>query len=383
MGVNVVGPLRSESGVGEASRAVVAGLDAAGVTLLPVHPPDVPPSRQGVLFDTVEPSQAGFSTNVLCLTSVETAPFAERVGPAFFAGRRTIGLWYWEVGSWPEVQRGGLAHVDEVWAPSGHIARALVPHTRDVPVKRVRVPVRRPLPPPRSRASLGLPTDGTVFLVAFGYFSSVARKNPLGTIEAFCRAFPQPDSGAHLVVKCIDEEHHPVEHAEVEAACARHPDVHLLPGYVDRDEMDALLAACDAVVSLHRAEGFGFLPAEAMAMGKAVVVSAYSGTLDFTTEANSLLVGGTEVPIGEAGAPYPADGLWFEPDLDQAAEHLQRLHAAPRLGTLLGAQAAQDLHAGWSVAAAGATLAAALPRDHDRGALRARVHAARLRRRRA
>lgn len=382
-GVNVVGPLQAESGVGEAARAVVAALDAARIPVMPVLPPEGSVSRQGVRFPAVTVADAAFPITVLCLTAAETPGFASAVGPAFFRGRHTIGLWWWEVSHFPEALHPAFSHVDEVWAGSAHIAAALFDPAlaAGVPVTPVRVPVRRPRRKRIGRTDLGLP-GGFVFLTVFGYYSSVARKNPLGAIESFTRAFA-PGEGASLVVKCIDEDAHPGEHATVLAAAAQHPDVHVRPGYMSRGEMDALVAHSDAIVSLHRAEGFGFTPAEAMAQGKPVIATAYSGNMDYMTEGNALLIPGRLVPIGPDGGPYPADGEWAEPDIDAAAAAMRRLVTEPGLARRLGTRAAHDIATGYSADAAGGIMRDALvPYADEHRWARARVRAAMLRLRR-
>ena len=45
-----------------------------------------------------------------------------------------------------------------------------------------------------------------------------------------------------------------------------------------------MMAACDCYVSLHRSEGLGLTMAEAMAVGKPVVATAWSGNLDFMSD---------------------------------------------------------------------------------------------------
>ncbi len=378
-GVNVVGRLRDESGVGEAARAVVAALDAARIPVLPAEPPGPSPSRQHVPFETVELAHAVFPVTVLCMTALETPGFAQVAGPGLFRGRHTIGLWWWEVETFPEVMHGGFDWVDEVWAGSDHIAAAIGPPgaARGVPTTRVRIPVRRAPATARTRAELGLP-EGFVFLTVFGYYSSVARKNPLGAIDAFTRAFA-PAEGPSLVVKCIDHEAHPAEHAALLAMADRHPDVHVLAGYSDRDEMDALVQRCNAVVSLHRAEGFGFTPAEAMAQGVPVIATRYSGNLEYMTNDNALLIDGPLVPVGPDGGPYPASARWADPDLDAAAAAMRSLVAHPEMAQRLGAQARMDLARTHGAAGCGETMRAALAphTDHHRWA-KARLAAARL-----
>ena len=376
--VNVVGYLRSESGVGQAARAVVAGLDAAGAVVLPIHPRDVPPSRQGAPYATVSPERAAFGVNLLCLTALETPRFAASMPASFFAGRHTIGLWWWEVESFPELMHEAFDHVDEVWAASEHIARALRPAAGGTPITPVRVPVVPPARTPLAREQLGLP-GGYLFMTTFGYYSSVVRKNPMGVIDAFARAFA-PGEGPSLVVKCIDHEAHPEEHARLESLADAHPDVHLMPGYVDEGEMGALLRHADTIVSLHRAEGFGFVPAQAMAIGKPVIATRYSGNLDYMTDDNAFLFDAEMRPIGPEGAPYPPEGTWAEPDVEQAAGLMRRVVDDPAEARRRGAQAERDMAARYTPEAAGATMTARLAALGIRQplALRARIAAARL-----
>src|SRR5205823_482995 len=78
-------------------------------------------------------------------------------------------------------------------------------------------------------------------------------------------------------------------------------------------------------MSLHRSEGFGLTPAEAMALGKPVIATRYGGTLDFMNDENSYLVDHTWTKVGRAAHPYPADAIWAEPDLDHAARLMREV----------------------------------------------------------
>lgn len=365
-GVNVVGPLRDESGVGEAARAVVAALDTARVPVLAIEPPGDSPSRRDVPFRVLPLDAAGFPITILCLTAYETPGFAAVSGPDFFAGRHTIGLWWWEVEAFPPAMRAGFDWVDEVWAGSTHIVRAVEPEAAacGVPTTPVRVPVRRAQPTRLRRGELGLP-EGFVFLTVFGYYSSFARKNPLGAIEAFTRAFA-PGEGPSLVIKCIDHLAHLEEHAALLEAAAVHPDVHVHAGYADRDVIDALVQRSDAVVSLHRAEGFGFTPAEAMAQGRPVIATRYSGNLDYMTDENSLLIDARLVEVGEHGGPYPPTARWADPDLDAAASAMRRLAGDRGLAERLGARARQDLAGRYGLEAGARSMRSALEPLADR-----------------
>jgi glycosyltransferase involved in cell wall biosynthesis len=59
-----------------------------------------------------------------------------------------------------------------------------------------------------------------------------------------------------------------------------------------------------------------------MRAAKPVVVTGYSGNMDFTTPENSFLVSYRLGPIEQDG-PYPKGYLWADPDLEQAAEQMR------------------------------------------------------------
>lgn len=65
---------------------------------------------------------------------------------------------------------------------------------------------------------------------------------------------------------------------------------------MDRKELDALIAGSDAVMLLHRSEGFGLPLAEAMGHGVPVVATNWSGNTDFMDFGNSCPVSYCLVP---------------------------------------------------------------------------------------
>ncbi len=101
----------------------------------------------------------------------------EAFGPALFANRYSIGMWFWELSYFPPAQHQAFHLVDEVWVASDFTREAIAAQNH----KQVRV-VPIPLEPPtvevRSRRELGLP-DGLLFSFSFDFFSVVERKNLL------------------------------------------------------------------------------------------------------------------------------------------------------------------------------------------------------------
>src|SRR3954452_23194862 len=102
--------------------------------------------------------------------------------------------------------------VDEVWVGSRFVADALAA-VSPVPVVAIPMPVATPRPARVRPAQLGLP-DGFAFGFVFDYGSVVERKNPLGLVEAFSRAFPMRAGGdERLVAQTLGAAPHPHEQA--------------------------------------------------------------------------------------------------------------------------------------------------------------------------
>ena len=102
------------------------------------------------------------------------------------------------------------------------------------------------------------------------------------------------------------------------------------------EQVKALIAGADALISLHRAEGFGLSPAEALALGCPVVATGFSGVMDFLDAENAVLVPWRPVAVEDPQRIYRGQS-WAEPDLDAAAEGLRRLRDDPAFGRKLAA----------------------------------------------
>jgi hypothetical protein len=352
LGVNLAGYFGTTVGLGEAARQLDGALRAAGVSV----------ARLGLAHRSGQGSPerdepAEHPVTVVC-ASPEGMAGARAELPAAFADRRVVGVWWWEVMAFPSRWLRAFDDVDEVWVGSRFVADALAA-VSPVPVVRIPMPVAVGAPARLDRASLGLP-DGFLFGFVFDYESVVARKNPLGLIEAFRRAFAPGE--ARLVLKTVRGERHPEDHAAVVAAADAHPDVHVVDRDLPAGEKDALIAALDCYVSLHRSEGFGLTLAEAALLGTPVIATDYGGPRDFLTQFNSFLVDHRTVPIGPGRDPYPADGEWAEPDLDHAAALMRAVRDAPAQARLRADRLRADVEREHAPAAAGAAMAQRLQR---------------------
>ena len=198
--------------------------------------------------------------------------------------------------------------------------RAWLPPDAGIVVRIVPIPVAvaPPTPSTLGRADFGLPDAAVIVLVSFSLASSNVRKNPLGAMQAFRAAFGDR-ADRILLLKIGNPGHFPAEFAGPERGGGRLFRISASkPAPCRAADSHALTACADIVLSLHRSEGFGLVPAEAMLLGRPVVATGWSGNMDFMDADSAALVGYRLVPARDPRGVFEAPGaVWAEPDLDR------------------------------------------------------------------
>jgi glycosyltransferase involved in cell wall biosynthesis len=376
-GINVTGYLRTESGVGDVARRYVRALRHLN---LPIALNDVS-ALSGNRAD--DESLGSFESacphdmNLVCIDVQQQYALLERMGGRWFDGAYNIGVWLWELPEFPERWRDRFAYYDEIWAPSTFIAQVLGPIS---PVPVVTMPLV--LTPEvrgcrqRGRDRLAAAPDERIFLFTFDVNSTLARKHPFAAVDAFKQAFA-PTDAARLVLKCVNAKSDLCGMRDLRAAAAGH-NVQILDGYWPAADVRDLVEASDAYVSLHRAEGLGLTIADAMAAGKPVVATDWSGSRDFLNARNGFPIGYELVRNQRKAGPYPAGATWAEPSVRDAAAALRRIFDRPDEAQERGQAARQDIDAGFSEQAVARAIADRLDAIRDRrfeGLYRARMRA--------
>ncbi len=348
--INIAGYFRAELGIGAAARSLVAALAAAEIPFNTISFEDTA-NRQNHPFGDRRSEAGQADINIICVNADQIAAFAEKTGPELRHGRYTIGVWFWEVEDFPPLFHGAFNYVDEIWVASEFMRETFL-KVSPKPVFKFKLPVLQPeIDPSLSRADFDLP-NRFLFLFSFDFLSVLERKNPVGLIEAFKRAF-QPDEDPVLLIKTINGDKRVLEMEKLRYAIRGRPDIILRDGYLSVVQNDTLTTLIDCYVSLHRSEGFGLTIAEAMALGKPAIATAYSGNLEFMIEENSFLCPCQRAQVGSGREPYPASSHWSEPDVEQAAQLLRHVYTHQEEATKRGLRGAEDIRALHSPAVAG------------------------------
>lgn len=337
-GLNIAGYFKAELGVGEVARLVTAAAHVEGLPVATVLN-DRTLSRQEDAFEAEVPD-IPYPVTLVCANADEFPRAVDMLPAGMREPCYRVGFWFWETEKLPEIYGRSAPLLDEIWVASDYVADA-VRATVTKPVRICPVPVRQFAPAPLSRAELGLP-EGFLFLFMFDFLSNVHRKNPIGLVKAFCRAFA-PNEGPTLMLKSINGPLARGSQEALRAAIGNRTDIIALDGYMAGATRDALMNTCDCYVSLHRSEGFGLTLAEAMTLGKPTIATAYSGNLAFMTAENSFLVPAPRAPIPAGCLPYPEGDWWAEPDLDAAASLMRLVYDNPGLAQDRAARGRADV----------------------------------------
>ncbi|MBA2432387.1 MAG: glycosyltransferase [Chthoniobacterales bacterium] len=339
LGVNLLAHFCYPSGLQQGALATGAALQHAGVT---VACRDVPAGTRTELLPRGEFLE--LERFPISLLSMAPVPFTEsayaRAGLYRRPGVYRIAYWLWELDAIPAEWPSFSGLIDEIWAPSRFIGDTMRRHF-SVPVTEMPLPLLMEEPETVRRSEIGVAEDAFVFLFMFDMCSELDRKNPLGLIRAFRQAF-SADEKVALLLKLVRAELDPAGRARLEEAAAG-ANVVIVNELASRARTLGFVELCDCYISLHRSEGYGFTMAEAMALGKPVIGTGYSGNVDFMNESNSFLVDYTLVEVETEGPNYQCGGRWAAPSEEHAAALMRSVWKDRATAAARAAQAHRDV----------------------------------------
>lgn len=341
-GFNLIGYVFAELGVGEAARAMARAAHAAAIPYSLYDVGYQSENRQSDLRAAANAVRKVFPVDILYVNADQTQNTLQHmVQKGHPRADYRIGFWHWEQPRLPEVYWNSFEGLNEIWVPSAFVHEA-ISAVSPIPVFKVPHSVDFSIEPQWSRKSFGIPSHKFAVLVMYDFQSYRYRKNPEAAIAAFKHAALGRNDMA-LVIKTINASKYLDDYATLKAEVAELDCVILIDEVYSREQIYGLEACCDCMLSLHRAEGFGFGPAEMMFLGKPVIATGWSGNMEFMTHENSFPVNYELKPLDRPLGTYAAGLEWAEPDVEHAAACLRKLVEDQSLAREIGGRAQQTI----------------------------------------
>jgi glycosyltransferase involved in cell wall biosynthesis len=353
--ITLIGHPFGSTGRAQHIRAVWRALRTAGIAASIVDIVPTPAMDDPGLVAEFGPHLTETLSGGIRVFHLNGAEIGSRVLPLLHAAHGAFPASYnivfpaWELPRYPAEWGHRLDRFDEVWTATRFADDAIRPAV-NVPVWHIPNACEPHVATPLRRAHFAIPERRFAVLFYFDFWSYAPRKNPAAVVETFARTLAaRPGAELQLVLKLGHSSHDVVTAEELRADIARFGDrVTLIDATLSDNEAKNLVRCCDCFLSLHRSEGFGRGPAEAMFFGKPVIATGWSGNMEYMQPDNSFPVRYTLVPVGLGEYPFGDGQVWAEPDVAHAAELLIGLIDDPPHAQAIGARARAHMLANFS-----------------------------------
>ena len=346
-GVNIYGYMQSEKGLGTAVRSDIYSLKSVKIPFALNNSGDSGSANVNAEFNSFS-SENPYLFNLIHINPNTTIRlendsniyFHEYIAKYtnYLSGHYNIGYWVWELDTIPEYWVALSKYVDEISTPS-YFSMQAISKSLNIPVARIPHSIaitENSFNKVIKKIDLKISDDIFLFLFIFDAGSFIERKNPFALIEAFKKAF-KPDEKVMLFIKSSRSNFNRTKFDEMLNAIKGY-NITVSDLVLTRDEIYSLIYVCDSYVSLHRSEGFGLTMAEAMALGKPVIATGYSGNMDFMNIDNSYPVDYRLVELDRDYGPYQKGNYWAEPDINHAAELMREVFEKREESASVGAK---------------------------------------------
>ena len=337
--VGVIGYLKAETGVGNAGRMVASSFCKSQVNTqgynVTLH---VKARQTETKVDEILANKIDSRVEIYNVNADQLALVRKDLAGKTNENAYKINMPFWELSKFPDVWIDNYHGIDEVWAPSRFV-QAAVQTAMTLPVIWMPPAVTLDQFTPRDRSYFKLPEHTFLFHFNFDFSSFATRKNATAGIEAYRLAFrglrsrslrDRPhNTPTALAIKTRGYDPEGKNLQQLIDFTADDPDIYILNEEMTYDDAMALMNCCDCYLSLHRSEGFGYTPAEAMLMEKPVIATDYSGTRDFIDTTTGFPVSYRLISVKENEYPFWESQQWADPNLDHAAWLMRKIVSDP------------------------------------------------------
>lgn len=322
-GINLIGFIKGEIGLGQSCRLLAGAINSSGEEFTVYNYEQVSSMRfNDDTWDFKITNTTPYNINIIHLNPPDLALAHVTLDKKMWDYKYNIGFWLWELEEFPEEWVKCFSFVDEIWTPSEFVSNSIRKKTT-IPVRTVPYYISAPVEQKYDRKYFGLPEDKFLFLCMYDSNSTIQRKNPVGAIEAFKKAFSSDNNDIGLVIKINNPQTTELE--KINDILKGYKNIYMIPKIMSKNEVNSLIKSCDVFVSLHRAEGFGLPLAEAMLLGTPTIATNWSANTEFMNQETSCLVDYSMVTLERDYVMYKKGNRWADPDINQAAMYMRKL----------------------------------------------------------
>lgn len=334
LGINVVGYIDGEFGLGEALRLNLKAMESVG---LPSAKIDYLKLKKG----TINEDSFKYNINLIQLSLNDISDFFAGFKTTFFLNTYNILFLVWESEYVPEEIQKTLHLFHEIWTPSTYCQNVFRLHFLG-PIMTIPHPVEVELNPLVKKDFLQIfDSNKYSFLFVFNFGSSIKRKNTLFLIQSFIEAFPA-ETDVELIIKCSNSKNNPKDYALVLNEIGNRSNIKIVDVDLEKNNLNHFINQCDCYISLHHSEGFGLTLAEAMCLGKPTIATNYSGNLEFMNAHNSFLVDYVINSIEKPDVNFCDKTIWADPQLEDSVRNMRLVYNDRKLANEKAQQAKKD-----------------------------------------
>lgn len=320
-GVNIVGSFRSSMSYGEIARSIANALIEIGVKVSATDfDTGYPPTKED--WEIRDDGDYPYDTTLVVLPPEELSNFVIESGISAFEGRYMIGYWTWDYPVPSKIMETASQMVHEIWTPSLFSARS-IRSVSDRVVSRMGLPLSVYSAPSADSSEFE-------FLYSIDYALGVDRQNPMGMIEAFKLAFPEPGS-QRLVIEAGHCDLYPSDHAMISEVVHGREDIVIIENrhMGIGDFLSGRDPSSCCFVSPHRSDGTGIAIAKSMMLGIPTIVTGNSFSSEFQSKQDCFRVGFLNDEFDPGGAIFIKSGYWAAPKASDLIEAMRLVRKFP------------------------------------------------------
>jgi glycosyltransferase involved in cell wall biosynthesis len=326
IGVNVIGYINGEFGLGEAVRLLIKAMQSVNIPVALINFDVITNHRhEDKTFENFS-KDAPYPINLVLLGPGEASmPLTYFENTELFKNKYNIYYLNWESEYFPQEYLDNISFFDEIWVPAKY-CQNVIANVCQIPVSIIHYPIEIEIQDVVDEIAENFYSKTSFnFLFIFDYNSTLERKNPLNLIKAFKKAFNKQDNTVSLTIKTSRANRFAKEKSKLLDEIDGYENIKIVEKIFEKETLHNIIKGCDSYVSLHRSEGFGLTLAEAMFFSKPVIATGYSGNLEFMTNENSFLVNYKTTTVDSKIINYDKNTIWSDPDFEHMSELMKKV----------------------------------------------------------